>query len=517
MFRARQADSGFGVSTDRTNRRRYIRLPQVLPVEMRPLDAAAAPAGTALWQGFTRNISFDGACVEINHLDESTQTALRNGRQRVQIFINIPFPPQQITAVARIAWLQPTAVPHPQSCGLGIHYESIDPRQQRQLIRTARFMRGFPRIVAAALLALAGLLAYAQLQNYVMTVDTRQMVREFRETTAQYGQTLAALNKVRAERQLLEDLLQKSSAEQARLAQLLDRLTVQLQTTAPAAALESLRREKEDLNGQLTALRSEQARVEERRHQQQVVEQSLAARADDWKKEKNRAASQSTPLLLAWLYSQQGQGTGLVRSYDGDPMFEDVGFTYDQALCAMTFVNQGEYARAARIFAFFRDRALRQAGSFFNAYDSKSGAVAEYTVHTGPSIYLALAILAYEDASHDVDIFSSGRRYRGLGAGAADQRCARRIARRPESILGQHRAYYCGVCAVFPAGTAYDRTEISGGSPAHYGVDARARSKSPFAAPESGRTGFHDRDGCYGAGDAGVYARGTGVTGAYGG
>jgi len=131
------------------------------------------------------------------------------------------------------------------------------------------------------------------------------------------------------------------------------------------------------------------------------VERSLTVRADDWKKEKDRAGAQSTPLLLAWLHSQQNPATGLIQSFDGDEALVDVGFTYDQALGAMTFVSQGEFARGARIFAFFRDRAPRVAGGFVNAYDVRTGAVAEYTVHTGPSIYLALAILAYEDASHD--------------------------------------------------------------------------------------------------------------------
>ncbi|MCM8812440.1 MAG: hypothetical protein NC924_00705, partial [Candidatus Omnitrophica bacterium] len=100
--------------------------------------------------------------------------------------------------------------------------------------------------------------------------------------------------------------------------------------------------------------------------------------------------------MYAWLISVQQPRTGLVLSYQDEEQLPDVGYTYDQALSAFAFIHFRDTARAERIFEFYRGRADRIDGGFAAAYDVRSGRIAEYTASSGPPIYLALAMLAYE-------------------------------------------------------------------------------------------------------------------------
>jgi len=106
-------------------------------------------------------------------------------------------------------------------------------------------------------------------------------------------------------------------------------------------------------------------------------------------------------IMRQWLISAQSSKTGLVVSYDNDDRFPDVGFTYDQALCAFNFINFKQYENAKRIFDFYKSDAQKVKGGYANAYDVISGNVREYIVHSGPSIYLALAMLRYEELTND--------------------------------------------------------------------------------------------------------------------
>ncbi|MEA3560792.1 MAG: hypothetical protein U9R31_03380, partial [Candidatus Omnitrophota bacterium] len=92
---------------------------------------------------------------------------------------------------------------------------------------------------------------------------------------------------------------------------------------------------------------------------------------------------------------------------DNDDRFPDVGFTYDQALSAFNFINFKQYKKAKKIFDFYKSKALKVKGGYANAYDVITGDVSEYIVHSGPSIYLALAMLRYEELSNDSSYFEA--------------------------------------------------------------------------------------------------------------
>jgi len=93
--------------------------------------------------------------------------------------------------------------------------------------------------------------------------------------------------------------------------------------------------------------------------------------------------------------NHQSRRTGLVVSYEGDKEIEEWAFTYDQSLASQCFTLMGDKENAKQILNFYKTRAAKTEGGFSNAYDSYTGKISEYTVHSGPNIWLGIAILQY--------------------------------------------------------------------------------------------------------------------------
>ena len=105
--------------------------------------------------------------------------------------------------------------------------------------------------------------------------------------------------------------------------------------------------------------------------------------------------------MYQWLKVHQNSRTGLVISFEGSGNIADWAFTYDQSLVAQAYINFSDFERARKIFEFFSREAKRENGKFFNAYYSSDGSPAEYVVHSGPNIWLGIAIIHYTKKAND--------------------------------------------------------------------------------------------------------------------
>ena len=88
-------------------------------------------------------------------------------------------------------------------------------------------------------------------------------------------------------------------------------------------------------------------------------------------------------------------------SFEGDGDIADWAFIYDQSLVALAYTYFGDLERAKKILDFFFARAKKQGGLFFNAYYANDGSPAEYTVHSGPNIWLGIAAMQYTKKSKE--------------------------------------------------------------------------------------------------------------------
>ncbi|MBI4846181.1 MAG: hypothetical protein HY810_06900 [Candidatus Omnitrophica bacterium] len=159
-------------------------------------------------------------------------------------------------------------------------------------------------------------------------------------------------------------------------------------------------KEKANLEERLNALADKNVQLEEKLGMFDNEEKELTDKLQVITNERLKLSDKSMDLMCQWLESAQNNKTGLVPSYDKDEALLDVGYTYDQALSVFNFLYLGQEEKAKQILDFFKNRAQKVNDCFANAYDVANGGVCEYIVHSGPSIYLGLAMIKYESITH---------------------------------------------------------------------------------------------------------------------
>ena len=116
-------------------RRRYIRLDSVFPVEFRLLSLDGKRTLSELLQGFTNNISKGGICLCMNNLNEALANMLIAKQAKMALDIHMPLSGREVTAVASVAWMKKT-----DAAGrflIGLSYEEIDGAENNKLMRYA--------------------------------------------------------------------------------------------------------------------------------------------------------------------------------------------------------------------------------------------------------------------------------------------------------------------------------------------------------------------------------------------
>ncbi|MFH2136925.1 MAG: hypothetical protein ABII88_00265 [Candidatus Omnitrophota bacterium] len=386
-----------------TDRRKYIRLNKIFPVEIQVIDLQNKPISDLL-QGFTRDVGFEGVCVEINNLKESYREVLSNKQAKLLLFINIPFKHKPVKAIAQLTWMQRAAKPYADSYRLGLSYEFISIPEQKHIMRHARFTKYFPRFLAVCFLFCFMFAGYLLFENIKLTQDNKALVLKLTALSEKQAQINTSLDKIQAEKVVVAGLLKNIALSRRQLEAQITSLE-QKQREKEIQAIEVYDRQTIDLlisqrkgaEHKLSLVMKEKLQLEEKLNDYNESERGLKMELAALQGKKKVLANRSLELMYQWIVSSQSSKTGLVGSYDNDIKFMDVGFTYDQALSAFTFINYEEYKKAKDIFNFFKDTAQRFDGGFANAYDIITGKVSEYIVHTGPSIYLGLAMMHYQD------------------------------------------------------------------------------------------------------------------------
>ena len=194
------------------------------------------------------------------------------------------------------------------------------------------------------------------------------------------------------------------------------------------ASLSAMDRENQALNEQSSALSAEymnqktayENQLRESTGKQEAISRQLEQVQEGRKKlqetyrqleqEGQKRSSDVSAQMFQWLESHQNLRTGLVASFEGDPLLEDTAFTYDQSLAAQVFLLFGDNERAAAILSFFDRRAVHENGAFYNAYETVAGSPVESTVHVGPNLWLGIAALQFGHQTQDGRFLPLARR-----------------------------------------------------------------------------------------------------------
>jgi len=369
-------------------RRKYIRLDSVFPVQFRLISLDTKTFLSDWVQGFTSNVSKGGICLSVNNLSPALAKLLQDRQVKLSLDIELFVSRNPIPAIARVAWVKETD-PQANKYLVGLAYEEINLYQNNKIIRYAWAKKLSVPVALGIIFILAlGFTANAFI-NAKLTNGNKILVEQLFKTSQDSSlvkQKIKEISKDRQELQLkmyaLQFQMQKFTEEKSKKEKVDSAMMKKLNH-----AIAKIAKEKNSLQKQLVAVRD----------QENMVTEELS-RLD---RTKARLEKANVDNMYKWLVVHQNPRTGLVMSFEGDKDIENWAFTYDQALLVQTYALFSNFERARKILDFFSRKAQRVDGRFLNAYYADDGAPAEYTVHSGPNIWLGIAIIQYTQKSED--------------------------------------------------------------------------------------------------------------------
>jgi len=372
-------------------RRQYIRLDTVLPVQFRILS----PDPSDWLQGFTNNIGKGGICLSVNNLEPELARILKSQQARLSLSIEIPLSANPITACAKAIWVKD--IPGQINRYLiGLSYDEITNAASKRLMRYARAKKMFVPAVLTIIFILGLGFAFGSYLNVKLIKGNKAIVEQLVKIVQESSVAKQKIKEINREREDLalkiqalqleiktveeakEQLAEKTKAEETVVSQKIQEMT---------GLIEKLNKEKTNFQEQLVFL----------------MDKENAVTGELLRLDKKKATLEKANLdkMYQWLKVHQSARTGLVISHEGDSDVANWAFIYDQSLVAQLYANFSDFERARKILDFFKNNAQRSNKSFFNAYYANDGQPAEYVVHSGPNIWLGIAALQYSRKSGD--------------------------------------------------------------------------------------------------------------------
>ncbi|MDD4939320.1 MAG: hypothetical protein PHE18_00945 [Candidatus Omnitrophica bacterium] len=381
-------------------RRQYIRLDSVFPVLFRVLSLDGNEALSEWLQGFTNNVGKGGICLAVNNLKPAWINPIKQLQVKMQLEIHMPLSACGVPAYAKVAWVKETGTAG--SYLIGLSYESIAVAANARIMRYATVKKlSFPAAITTIAILALGLSAGSYINMKLVKGNqalVEQLVRILQESSVA-KQTIKAIDKEKTDLQLKMQTLQlriktaedeKTALQRKLILEEKEKIQVNelnKKIREAGSTIEKLIVEKASLQEQLIAVQNKESTITEE-----------LLRLD---KKKATLEKANLDKMYQWIKIHQNPRTGLVMSFEGDGDLGDWAFLYDQSLVAQAFNNFSDFERAKAILDFFKKKAKKTGGLFYNAYYVNDGDIAEAILHSGPNIWLGIAALQYTQKSRD--------------------------------------------------------------------------------------------------------------------
>jgi len=368
--------------------RRYVRLDTVFPVQFR-LESPDRQKILSEWiQGFTSNVSCGGICLAVNNFSPEMFKMCRENKAVLSLEIELPIMRRPVGALASVVWAKEVTAGSTQSL-LGLGYTQINPRHSSILMRYAWSKKIFIPLVIAIVIILSAALGINAHYNYQLTKNNKALVEELVGVLQESKQAKEKISQFALSRKALQEKIDLLEANIGSI------VTQEANKVAPTSS-----RGKE-INERLIKLNQEKNALAEKLltlSRQEVIATQEVKRLD----QKQEALEKiSIDKMYNWLTVHQNPRTGLSMSFEGDKDIANWAFTYDQALLIQAYTNADDLDRAKKLLDFYAKRAETKSGWFFNAYYVNDGTPAEIVMHSGPNIWLGLAIMQYAHKTGD--------------------------------------------------------------------------------------------------------------------
>ncbi|MBM3254708.1 MAG: hypothetical protein FJZ08_00165 [Candidatus Omnitrophica bacterium] len=378
-----------------SDRRQYIRLDSVFPVEFNIASLDGRDLLSDWLQGFTNDIGRGGICLTANNLNPELAAIIKAKQVKLSLGIEMPFSKKPISAVAKVAWVQDVAE-QPNKYLIGLAYEQISETDNDKIMRYARAKQWFVPFVMSVIIILGLAFAVNSYINIKLIRGNKALVQQLVNTLQDSSVAKQKIKDINKER---EDLETKIQAFQERIKKL-EEDRGQLSEKSELAEVSNASKLKE-LGALINKLSQEKAALQGELDSLQHKESAVSAELVDLGKRKASLEKANIDKMYQWLKVHQNPRSGLVMSFEGDGDVNNWAFTYDQSLVLQAYTYFDDFERAKKMLEFFDKKAQRRGGNFINAYYVDDGLPAEEVVHSGPNIWLGIAIIQYTQKSQD--------------------------------------------------------------------------------------------------------------------
>ena len=370
-------------------RRQYIRLDTVFPVLFR-LESIDETSFLSGWQqGFTNDVGKGGICLSVNNFDPESVRLLRDKDTKLSLEIELPIGRRPVAATAHVVWVK-EVMGAPNKYIIGLNYDKIEPRQNRRIMRYARLRQIFLPFSLAIILLLGLAFLMNSYSNSKLIEGNKALIAQLVKIAQESSIAKQKVKQISKER---EDLQIKIQVLEQRI-QAVEEERVQ--------SGERLRQEKlEERDKMISELTAEKEALEKQLILVQQKESLITEELLRLDKRKVNLEKENFDKMYQWLKVHQNTRTGLIMSFEGDRDISGWAFIYDQSLAAQAYTYFSDFQRAKKIFDFFENKAQRENGQFFNGYYVSDGSPAEYAIHSGPNIWVGIAIMHYTQKSQD--------------------------------------------------------------------------------------------------------------------
>lgn len=137
-------------------RREYIRLDTVFPVEFQSIDGEKI--GT-LHEGFTRDISRIGMRIEAKTLAGRRLESFIPDRTKLKLTINLPIYAKPVEATGTVKWIQKLTGPKFDKYAFGVSYDDIEPEDASRVLKYALWLHRKPVFIGSVIALLILIIA----------------------------------------------------------------------------------------------------------------------------------------------------------------------------------------------------------------------------------------------------------------------------------------------------------------------------------------------------------------------
>ncbi len=165
--------------TPAAERRKFIRLNSVYPVEFKLVDIKASLPVCEWQQGFTNNVSKGGICLNTLYLDARIEAAVDPASPiRLELKIHIPVYKKAVIALSKAVWIRTQEDGYSKSYAIGLKYEAIDAADNNRIMRFARLKNILPRLAIGAISVLLAAFIISGYHNYRLGSENKKLVQD---------------------------------------------------------------------------------------------------------------------------------------------------------------------------------------------------------------------------------------------------------------------------------------------------------------------------------------------------